>query len=107
MEANNQNKKKPHPEKTGKVPASGVISETYKEEVNPQDLLESSSSDPQDPEDSEENNEDNLNDYPLEEADISEEEDTSDEDANKERYQNGELDNEANHSNTNDDDFLK
>ena len=39
MESNNQNANQHHPEKEGKIPASGVISETYKEEVNRQDLL--------------------------------------------------------------------
>lgn len=70
METTNQNEKTQHPEETGKVPASGVMSETYKEEVNPQDELGSSSGDPNDPEKSQ-NKDDDIDSYPLEEADIS------------------------------------
>ena len=69
MKTNNQNT--PHPEETGKVPSSGVISETYKEEVNPQDELGNTSNDPKDPEEPHEGDEKDIDSYPLEEADTS------------------------------------
>ena len=69
METDSQTDKTPHPEKGGKVPASGVMSETYKEEVNPQDELGSSSNGTRDPEESKKRNENDFDSYPLEEAD--------------------------------------
>ncbi len=103
METNNQNNKTPHPEETGKVPKSGVMSETYKEDVNPQDELGNANGDPEDPEESKKAKED-LESYPLEEAD------TSEEDMEKERFRNGEFnrdDKEDENPSTNDSEFLK
>ncbi len=88
MKTNNQNT--PHPEETGKVPSSGVISETYKEEVNPQDELGNSSNDPKDPEEPQEGDENDIDSYPLEEADTSPDDDEEDNDPS-----------------TNDDEFFK
>lgn len=65
MENNNEHKKESHPEKTGKVPSSGVMSETYKEEVNPQDQLGSASD-----KNNEKERQDSTDSYPLEEGDV-------------------------------------
>lgn len=104
MKTNNNAQKTNHPEKDGKVPASGVMSETYKEEVSPQDLLVSSK-DPQDPEEPDHSKEKDFNSYPLEEVDTSVEKDTEiDRDVDK-NNDNGERD--INSPANNDDEFLK
>lgn len=104
METNNQNEKTPYPENEGKVPSSGVMSETYKEEVNSQDELGSSSNNPRDPEESQKSIEENLDSYPLEEADISEK------NIEEERYENNRPNNneeDVDFSETDNDDFKK
>lgn len=104
METNNKNNKTQYPEKTGKIPASGVISETYKEEVNPQDELGSTSLDPNDPEESQNSREDDINTYPLEEANIPEE-DVEVERDDEDNFNN--IDEDIDQSDTDDDEFLK
>lgn len=104
METDNQNGKAPHPEKTGKVPASGVISETYKEELNPQDILGSLPDHALDPDVPEKDTEDDFDTDPLEEGY------TFEEGREKGSNQNNEFDNDDGDiepSNTNEDDFLK
>lgn len=91
METKNEGNKATRPEQTGKVPASGVMSETYKEEVNAQDKLGSSSKDPNDPEESDRSTEDDFGSYPLEEGDFSEEKSTEkmpEEDSTDEKDEN-------------------
>jgi hypothetical protein len=105
MKTDNQSEKTPHPEKSGKIPASGVVSETYKEEVNPQDELGSSSRDPHDPEEPQKSKSEDIDSDPLEEADISEESIEEEED-----YQNDSFDDDEGYTDfedTDDDEFLK
>jgi hypothetical protein len=102
MENKKQSKKTPHPEETGKVPASGVISETYKEEVNPQDELGSPSHDPQDPEESNNSGEKDLDSYPLEGPDESAEKDSE-----KDNQEDNNDDQDMDSPRSRDDEFLK
>lgn len=97
MKTNNKNT--PHPEKTGKVPSSGVISETYKEEVNPQDELGNTSNNPKDPEEPQGAEENDFDSYPLEESDTSA-------DVETEPFMDDDDDDEYDPS-VNDDEFFK
>lgn len=97
----NRSEEAQDPEKTGKVPASGVMSETYKEEVNHQDELGSSSNDPRDPEEPDKASEDDLDSYPLEKADESAERNTDEEDNTVD------TDSHDVHPSTEEDEFLK
>lgn len=101
METTDKNDKISNPEKTGKIPASGIISETYKEEVNPQDLLDSSKDDFGDPNKSQDQKDD-FDSYPLEEADTGE--DHEDRERLNDRKPN---DNEVDRSDSEKDEFLK
>lgn len=101
MEDNNRSQEAQDPKNSGKVPASGVMSETYKEEANPQDKLGSSSNDPRDPEEPDIASEDDLDSYPLEEADESAERNIDEEDNTVD------TDSQDIHPSTTEDEFLK